>query len=165
MSETSEARRKRLDGYAAFLGGPEKMPEVLAIAEWSEKHRPEWIKKAMAAAGGPKLSEDELNQLAGQYLLANPKAGYRKLAKGIDCTPAIARKLPAYRAVEARRQQAKPKGVKTLGLTDPMLATVSDGSTRDTAIERLIAEQEADKGEQAAPRKQYGHPIGRRRKL
>jgi hypothetical protein len=87
-------------------------------------------------------SKDESNIRAREFLKKHPKATTRQLAKGIGCALGIISKLPAWRAVQERRQKERgPKRPRAVGLTPKLEETIGQD---DAELARLVQEQERE---------------------
>ncbi len=103
------------------------------------------------------ITKSEANSLAREYLKEHPTATARQLAKAIGCGLGQVSKLPAWRVVKEELKKGRtPKTHKAVGLTEKVLATISDPNA-ESPLDRLIREQEADKkadeGYKSRPRK------------
>jgi hypothetical protein len=129
-----------------------------------EKHKTGWkpsgkrpsVNPATTATHGKcrgPIPADEANLLAGKFLKQNPEADSRELAKGIGIALGRVSKLPAWRAVNARRSVAKLPLKKTpLPLTKKMIESIERGEdpaviveAREAAWRKLIETASADK--------------------
>lgn len=90
----------------------------------------------------PKLTKDEANIKARDFLRQSPNATSRELATGIGCASGLVSKLPAWRAVKEQRDKGRqPKKAAAVALTPKMGQVVG---IEDEALSKLISEQEAD---------------------
>jgi hypothetical protein len=102
------------------------------------------------ACRAPRPSREELNVKARTYLRKHrarektkDPVSVRELAKVIGCSEGTVVKLPAWRALMERRQKrATPKALRAVQLSDKVLAATGE---QDEELQRLIAEQEADR--------------------
>jgi hypothetical protein len=89
-----------------------------------------------------RITSDEANIRAREILVENPTISSRDLAAQIGCSSGLISKLPAWRAVQEQLAAgARPKRMKTVSLSDTVLATTG---RKDDPLQKLIAEQEAD---------------------
>jgi len=89
-----------------------------------------------------RLTKDEANIKARDFLRQHPDATSRELAKGVGCSTGLVSQLPAWKAVKEQRDKGRqPKKAGTMALTPKMEQVVGVG---DEALAKLISEQEAD---------------------
>ena len=88
------------------------------------------------SVGSPK---DELNIRAREFLKKHPNAKARQLAKGIGCALGMVSKLPAWKAVQERRQKERgPKCPRAVELTPKLEKTIGQDADE---LQRLIDDQ------------------------
>jgi hypothetical protein len=94
--------------------------------------------------GNPRsrLTKDEANIKARDFLREHPDATARELAAGVGCSTGLVSQLPAWQAVKEQRDKGRqPKKAATVALTPKMEQVVG---VEDEALTKLISEQEAD---------------------
>jgi hypothetical protein len=98
--------------------------------------------------GNSRITRKEANTKARDYLLRNKHregsakpVSVRELAGAIPCSTGLAATLPAWKAVQEQRE--KPAKVRTVPLTDKMLAAAGQGE-KDEVLNRLIDEHLCD---------------------
>jgi hypothetical protein len=98
-----------------------------------------------------KLTKDEANIKARNFLREHPDATSRELAAGVGCSTGLVSKLPAWQAVKEQRDKGRlPKRATTVALTRKMEQTVG---IEDESLAKLIGGQEADDERLGAPRR------------
>lgn len=91
---------------------------------------------------GRRMSRDEANVRAREFLTANPEATSRELAAALGCSAAWAVKLAAWVAVSGERKKGRAPKPKAVALTPKLLATTAADTQRE--LDRLVAQQTAD---------------------
>ncbi|GMU22569.1 MAG: hypothetical protein AMXMBFR13_26540 [Phycisphaerae bacterium] len=77
------------------------------------------------AKPGHRMSREEANVLAREFLEASPNATARELAAALGCSASRAVKLPAWVAVSGERKKGRVPKAEAVSLTDGLLATLS----------------------------------------
>ena len=95
-------------------------------------------------AVGPRLNQlrvtkNEANVKAREYLRKHPKAKARELANGIGCSVGLVPELTAWKAVQEERKKRQQKAPKAVALTDKVTATHA-AATKTPAD--IVAEEE-----------------------
>ena len=70
-----------------------------------------------------RLTKNEANVKAREYLRKHPKAKARELANGIGCSVGLVPELTAWKAVQEERKKRQQKAPKAVTLTDKVTAT------------------------------------------
>jgi hypothetical protein len=130
---------------------PRRMAEAIAEAtsQWARKKNALIARQAeelqhlkdrpRKGVGSPK---EELNIRAREFLKKHPNATAREVHRGIGCALGIVPKLPAWRAVQERRQkERKPTAPRAVSLTPKLEKTTGQD---DAELARLVQEQEQE---------------------
>jgi hypothetical protein len=89
-----------------------------------------------------RMTKDEANIKARDFLRQHPNATLRELAAGVGCSTGLVSKLPAWKAVKEQRDKGRqPKKAGNIALTPKMEQVVG---VEGDALAKLIGEQEAD---------------------
>ena len=99
-----------------------------------------------------RLTKDEANIKAREYLRKHPKAKARELASGIGCSVGLVPELTAWKAVQEERKKRQQKAPKAVALTDKVTATRADATktpaeivAQDEILRTLLAQAKDSK--------------------
>ncbi len=89
-----------------------------------------------------RMTMEQANFAAMDYLKKHPDASQRKIAAVIGCSHGLVGKTPVWKALQARkRADHQPKTLKAMNLSDKVL---NDIGTNDAQLQQVMADQRKD---------------------